>query len=441
VLPSGQDRVLDKTKTSNPMMNPITDFAATIGLDWADQKHDLWIQPADGCPAQHLHLDQTPEALHEWVAKLRLRFGNRPVAIGIETSSGPVLSALMAYDFIVFFPINPKALKDYRAAFSVSGAKDDRTDAQLIEEFVRLHRHQLKALQPDTPLTRTLAGLVQSRRHLVDERTRLVNQLHALLKTYYPLAETLLHRQMNTPLAADFLIRWPDLEMLHKTPLKRLRAFFYKHHSRSAAKMEERLRQVQNAKALTTDPAIIRPAGLRVAALAGMLKPLHRALADLDQEIEQAMDQHPDAPIFRSFPGAGPALAPRLLVAYGTNRDRFQAAGEVAQLYGVAPVVVQSGNTKTIHLRHRCPKFGRQTFQENAACALKQEPWARCYYDQHKKRHDDKHHQACRALAYKLNRIYFACWKTRQKYEPHRYVRALEKNGSPLHKQLPIPKP
>jgi len=422
-------------------MNATTNFAATIGLDWADQKHDLWIQPAEGSKAQHLHLEQTPEALHEWAAKLRERFGNRPVAIGIETSRGPVISALLAYDFIVLFPLNPKALKDYRAAFSVSGAKDDRTDAQLIEEFIRLHRHKLKALEPDTQLTRQLAGLVQNRRHLVDERTRIVNQLHAVLKTYYPLAETLLPRQMNTPLAAELLARWPDLETLQHAELKTLRAFFYKHHSRSARKMEERISQVQKARALTSDPAILTPARLLVVGLAGMLKPLHQALARLDKEIEQAMDRHPDAPIFRSFPGAGPALAPRLLVAYGTNRDRFHDAGQVAQLYGVAPVVIQSGNSKTTHIRHRCPKFGRQTFHENAGCALKQEPWARRYYDQHKKRHDDKHHQACRALAYKLNRIYFACWKRREKYDPQRYLRALAKNGSPLHKQLEIPSP
>ena len=93
-----------------------------------------------------------------------------------------------------------------------------------------------------------------------------------------------------------------------------------------------------------------------------MLKPLHQAIARLDREIEQAMDQHPDAAIFRSFPGAGPALAPRLLVAFGTNRGRFQSSDEVAQFYGLAPVVIQSGNSKTTHMRHRCPKFGRQTF-------------------------------------------------------------------------------
>ena len=424
-------------------MNATTDFAATIGLDWADQKHDLWLRPSEEAKAEHLRLEQTPEALHEWVAKLRERFGHRRVAISIETSRGPVISAFLAYDFIVLFPINPKALKDYRAAFSVSGAKDDRTDAMLLEEFVRLHRDKLRALEPDTELTRKLGGLTENRRHLVDERTRLANQLHSLLKTYYPLAETLLDGHMTKPLAAAFLTRWPDLPTLQKAEPKTLRAFFYQHNSRGAKKMEERLEAVPKAKALTTDPAIIIPARWLVGAFAGMLKPLHQAVAHLDKEIAQAMDQHPDAAIFRSLPGAGPALAPRLLVAFGTNRDRFESATEVAQFYGLAPVVIQSGNSKTIHMRHRCPNFGRQTFHENAGCAIKKEPWARCFYEQHKQRHDGKHHQACRALAYKLIRIYYACWKHCKAYDPNSYLLALEKHGSPLHKKLQnlTPKP
>jgi transposase len=417
-------------------MNETTPFACTIGLDWADQKHDLWICPAGSSKSEHLRLDQTPEALHEWVAKLRVRFDNQPVAIGIETSRGPVISGLLAYDFIVLFPVNPKALKDYRAAFSVSGAKDDRTDAMLLEEWVRLHRDKLKALEPDTELTRKLAGLVENRRRLVDERTRIVNQLHSALKTYYPLAESLLEGQMTKPMATEFLIRWPDLEALQKTSAQTLRAFFYKHNSRSAPLIEQRLQAVQQAKALTTDPAIIEPAHVLVSALAGMLRPLHKAVSHMDQQIQQAMDQHPDAALVRSWPGAGPALAPRLLVAFGTNRERFGSATEVSQFYGIAPVVQQSGSTKTVHMRHRCPKFGRQTFHENAACALKKEPWAKCFYEEHKKKHDDKHHQACRALAFKLVRIYFRCWKDRKPYQPDRYLQALQKHGSPLHKSL-----
>ena len=420
----------------------LPEFAATIGLDWADKKHDLWLRPADGAKAEHIRLEQTPEALHEWVAKIRERFGGRPLAIGLETSRGPVISALMAYDFIVLLPINPKALKDYRAAFAVSGAKDDRTDAQLLEQFVRLHRDRLNAWQPDTELTRRLGGLVLNRRHLVDQRTRLVNQLHSTLKTYYPLAELLLGKQMNLPMAAEFLARWPDLSRLQKTSPQSLRAFFFKHNCRSTKTIEKRWQAIKTAQALTTDPAIIKPARLLVLALSGMLRPLHQSIAQIDQEIEQAMDQHPDAAIFRSFPGAGPALAPRLLVAFGTNRQRFASAQDVAQFYGLAPVVVQSGNSKTVHMRHRCPTFGRQTFHENAACARWPQTWAALYYDQHRQRNEDKHHEACRALAYKLIRIQFACWKHHTPYDPDRYLLALQKHASPLHRQLQAqPKP
>ena len=418
------------------MNTMMTEFAATVGWDWADQKHDLWLRPADGSKAQHFHLEQTPEALHAWVAKMRERFGGRPLAIGIETSRGPAISALLAYDFLVLFPINPKALKDYRGAFCVSGATNDLSAAQVQEEFVRLHRDKLRALVPDTELTRRLGGLVQNRRHLVDERTRFVNQLHSTLKMYYPLAQTLLGDQMNQPLAAEFLLRWPDLAKLQNADPPTLRAFFFKHHSRSAKKIQERLDAIAAAKALTTDTAIIVPARQMVLALASMLRPLHQAIARLDQQIEQAMDQHPDAAIFRSFPGAGPVLAPRLLVAYGTNRQRFASADEVAQFYGIAPVVMQSGNTKTTHMRHRCPKFGRQTFHENAACARKKESWAEVYYQQQRSHNGDKHHQACRALAFKLIRIQTACWKQRTPYDPQRYVRALKNHGSPLHAKL-----
>lgn len=414
------------------------DFAATVGWDWADIKHDLWIRPAGSSKSEHLTLPQTPEAIHEWVAKLTERFQGRPVAICLETSRGPVISALSAYGFITLFPINPKALHSYRAAFSVAGAKDDRTDAMLLEEYVRLHRGKLRPLQPDTPLTRTLAGLVEARRQFVDERTRFVEQLHSILKTYYPLAETLLGELLTTPMATDFLVRWPDLESLRKAEPSTLRAFFYKHNSRGSKTIEQRLAAIAQAKALTTDPAIITPARLRVLGLVGMLKPLHRLIARLDKQIKQAMDQHPDAAIFRSLPGAGPCLAPRLLVAFGTDRQRFESAAEVAQFYGIAPIVRQSGGTRTVQVRRRCPKFARQSFHENAGCALRKETWAHDFHAQYKKRHDGRHHQATRTLSFKLIRIYYACWKNHQTYDPARYAAALQKSGSPHYRASKI---
>jgi len=413
----------------NKRMQPQKKFAATIGLDWADDHHDLWLQPADGGKPEHIILEQQPEALHSWIAQIRARFKSQPVAIALETSRGPVLSALLAYDFITVFPINPKALSSYRDSFRVSGAKDDRSDALLLEQYLRHYMDPLKALCPDTVPTRQLAGLVEKRRAQVDLRTQLVNQLHAQLKMYYPLAEILLD-DLTVPLAAAFLKKWPTLEALQKAGPNKVRAFFYGHNCRSAKKLQARLDALASAVALTTDPALIVPASLTVQTLAGLLQVLHGSIATLEQEIQTAMDAHPDAPIFRSFAGAGPVLAPRLLVAFGTQRDRFQSAQEVQQLYGIAPVTKASGQSQVVSMRYRCPKFGKQSFHENAGQAFKKEPWARAYYDHQRKR--KKHHAAVRALAFKLMRIYFICWRDRKTYDRNTYVSSLEQHGSPL---------
>lgn len=410
------------------------DFAATIGLDWADKKHDFWIRPAASGKPEHQVIDQTPETLHEWVAKMRERFPGQRIAIAIETSRGAVISALQAYDFIVLFPINPQMLCSYRQAFCVSGAKDDRTDAMLLEEYLRLHSAKLRALEPDTELTRKLAGLVENRRDLVDERTRLVNQLHSVLKTYYPLSEALFE-DMTLPLAAHFLLRWPDFASVKKAGASALRKFFYGHQSRGKKLMEERLQAIENARALTKDPALIDPAILKVKALAGMLKVLHEAIAETESVIEQTTDAHPDAAIFRSFPSAGPTMAPRLLVAFGTARDRFASAQELQQFYGIAPVKKQSGQSKVIHMRHRCPKFGRQTFHENASHAVRKEGWAKTFYEEQRSRKKG-HHAAVRSVAFKLMRIYFRCWQDRKCYDASAYEAALKKHGSPLAKLL-----
>src|ERR1039457_1118477 len=205
-----------------------TNFAATIGLDWADKKHDLGIQPSDGSKPQHQVIAQTPEALHEWVAQMRARFPKGRIAIALETARGAVIAALGAYDFIVLFPLNPSMLCSYRESFCVSGAKDDRTDAMLLEEYLRLHMAKLRPLEPDTELTRKLAGLVENRRGLVDERTRLGHQLHSLVKTYYPLMEVLFE-DLTAPLAAHFLLKWADLASLKKAGPAALRKFFYGH--------------------------------------------------------------------------------------------------------------------------------------------------------------------------------------------------------------------
>ena len=169
--------------------------------------------------------------------------------------------------------------------------------------------------------------------------------------------------------------------------------------------------------------------------VAQMLQVLHQSIDELETLIEKTTDLHPEAALFRSFPCAGPALARRLLVAFGTNRARFESAQEVPQFYGLAPVRQQSGQSEIIHLRYRCPKFVRQTFHENAGHVVRKEGWAKTFYEQ--QRAKKKGHHACvRAAAFKLMRIYFRRWKDNKCYDANLYEEALKKHGSGLASQL-----
>src|SRR5262245_24264813 len=115
---------------TNSQSNEI-EFAAFIGMDWADQKHDICLQEAGSQQLEVTQIEHKPEALITWVAQLRQRFQGRPVAIALEQSRGALLYSLMHYDFLVLYPIHPNSLANYREAFTPSGAKDDPVDAQL----------------------------------------------------------------------------------------------------------------------------------------------------------------------------------------------------------------------------------------------------------------------------------------------------------------------
>jgi transposase len=98
------------------------------------------------------------------------------------------LGALQRYDFLVLFPINPNTLANYREAFALSHAKDDPTDAECALGLLLRHRDRLKPLQAGSVPLRTLAALVEQRRSLVDDQSRLINRVSSALKQYYPQA-------------------------------------------------------------------------------------------------------------------------------------------------------------------------------------------------------------------------------------------------------------
>ena len=405
-------------------------FAAFVGLDWADQKHAWCLQAAGATQRENGEVEHTPETVEAWVGQLCRRFGNRPIAVAVEQVKGALVFMLSKYELLHLFPVPPAMSASMRDALYPSGAKDDPRDAELLLDLLLKHRDKLRRLAPDSEATRRVQNLVEERRNLVDEKTAQTNRLTNHLKIYFPQMLGWFDR-LDTEMVCALLEHWPTLEELQKVPPARLRTFFRKHRCRDQELIERRMVGIHQAIPAIRDGAVIEAKSAVVKVSAQLIRSLARGIADLDRKIEEAAAAHPDFFIFESLPGAGAALAPRLLVAFGSQRERYANAEEVQAYTGIAPVTERSGKKKWVHFRWACPKFLRQTFHEWAGHSIAHSQWARSYYQQQRER-GKGHHAAVRGLAFKWMRIVFRCWKDEVVYDENKYLAALAKRHSPL---------
>ena len=397
-----------------------------LGIDWADQKHQ-WAMRNNGEPRiQHGELEHTPEAVEQFVSGLAMRFPGQLVAVALEQSRGALIYMLGKYAHLVLYPIHPNTLNHYRKSVYPSGAKSDPGDAALILDLLYTHTDRLRPLNPDRVETRTLQLLVEGRREAVDEKTRCLNRLTAQLKMFFPQ----MLEWFSTPdavVVVRLLQRWSTLDALQRAPTRQVTRFLREHRIPDSriVTLQQLIRRAVEA---TNDTAVLEASVLIVRRVVRQLEILRESIAEHDKTIAELAQSHPDYGIFSSLPGAGPAMTPRLIAAFGTQRDRYATASALRCYAGIAPVTESSGKQKWVHWRWACPKFLRQTFHEWAWLSTRKSGWARAFYDQQRER-NKSHHGAVRALAFKWLRILFRCWKDCVPYDEARYVLALQKHA------------
>jgi len=410
------------------------DWTACVGIDWGDREHACQVRGRDG--ARHDdRIGSTPEALHEWVRRLRARFPTGTIVVAVEHGRWSLLYLLAAYEFFVLVPINPRASKAYRDSLRLSGASSDPADAALICEFVIKHLSELRAWQPGDVITRKLRLLVEHRRTLVDQRTALTHTLADTLKQYFPQALQWFGGE-KSPLLRAILRRWPTLELLRAASVEELEQVMRSQQCRKVAvRAKATMEKVHAAIALTTDQAIVEGQAMYAQALVEVIEPLDEQVARHDQVIAAEWAAHPEHQLFDSLPGAGKVLAPRLAVAFGRDKTRYQSADEMQCYSGIAPVVEQSGPHWWTHARWGYPKFVHQTFHEFAQASIPHSAWAKAVYDQHRAS-GCGHHAAIRALAFRWIRILFRLWKHDEAYDEQRHLESLKKHQSPIAARL-----
>ncbi|MCU1260262.1 MAG: transposase family protein [Bryobacterales bacterium] len=401
--------------------------AVWLGIDWADEKHS-WAMRVDGETRVHKgELEHTPEAVEQFVSGLATRFPGRQVAVALEQSRGALIFMLGKYAHLVLYPIHPNTVDHYRKSAFPSGAKSDPGDAALILDLLYRHAERLRPFHPDTVETRTLQLLVEARREAVDDKTRYLNRLTAQLKMFFPQVLAWFSTP-DTVVVGRLLLGWPTLEDLQKARASDV-ANFLGEHRIPESRIETLQKLIADAVPAVKDVAVLESSVLIVRRIVRQLETLREAITEHDKKIAALTKSHPDYGIFSSLPGAGPAMTPRLIAAFGTQRDRYATAAAIQCYAGIAPVTESSGKQKWVHWRWACPKFLRQTFHEWAWMSTKKSSWARSFYDQQRDR-NKSHHAAVRALSFKWMRIVFRCWKDNVPYDETRYATTLQKRAA-----------
>ena len=407
----------------------INQYHAFVGIDWADDKHDICLQDLATNKREFSVIEHKPKNIDTWANNLKKRFGG-PIAVAVELSKGPIVYALLKYDFIVLIPVNPTTLAKYRTAFKPSRSKDDPTDAELALELMLRYPEKFIPLKPQSTNMRKLMYLVEQRRKLVDEKQRAVNQTIDTLKQYFPQAVEWFPTK-DSRIFCRFMTRWPTLQQAQRAHKETLEDFFRSNYIRDTQKIAKRVNAIKEAMPLTEDEAVIDTHSLFMTALLERIICAMKHIKLFDHKIAELMKILPDAELFTGLLGAGACLSARLLSAFGEQRDRFTSAQQLQQYAGIAPVTQRSGKKSWVHWRWQCPKFVRQTFIEWASHSIYSSYWAKIFYL--KKRELGSSHQAAvRALAFKWIRIVYRCWQDRKPYNEVRYLRALKDRGSPL---------
>jgi hypothetical protein len=285
-------------------------YAALIGIDCSDVKHDICLIDSATTQREACVLRHSPQAIQEWAAGLRRRFAGQQIAVCLEQSRGPLIYALLQYDFMTLDPVNPSPLSRYREAFSPSRHKDDASAAADLAELLLSHRDHLRAWQPDDEQTRLLRYLVEHRRRLVDDRTRISNRVTSLLKCYF--AQVLQwFPDIRTTVVCDFLLRWPSLERLRRVRRETLvkffrshNSFFRSHNSLRKETIEKRVGLIKEAVPLVTDRAVIAASVLMTRALASQMQTTRAAIKEFDSEIAAWCAVNEDLALMKSLPGA-----------------------------------------------------------------------------------------------------------------------------------------
>jgi transposase len=388
------------------------------GIDWASEKHDVLIEDPVGEELLATTFAHNEDGVSALCAAL-VCFDVEVVAI--ERPDGLLVDRLLEAGVRVL-ALHPNQVKAARDRFRASGGKSDQFDRFVLCELARTDSHRFRILEPDSDQTKAMRALVRAREHLVGARVAMANQLRSELERFWP-GPIGLFSAIDSPISLAFLARYPSPADAHRLGEKRMAAFLKTQHyssRKTAAQLLDRLRSAAAGRAGESETCARRSIVIR---LVETLQVMVGQIAELESDISQALDAHPDGEIFRSFFRSRESVvcAATPLSEIGDCRARYPHRDAIAADGGQAPVAKESGKRKHAQFRWACNKRLRNALGTLAHSTRVWNPWAANRYA-HARARGHNHRRALRTLGRAWSRIIWRCWRDRTPYDPERHT-------------------
>jgi transposase len=388
-----------------------------LGIDWADEKHDVCLLSPDGRILSQFIISNDLYGFQKLDDRLSKLDG---LKVNVERSDGLLVDWLVGQGHDLY--ITPPSVLHHRRP---RRSKDDKGDAYLLAQLLHSQDPEARPLAVHSPTVYHLRQLLQAYDGVLREQRRLGNQFIHLLKAYYPAAL----RAFSVPhrlITLAFVERFPTPEAARAATLEDLHDFLkaQRYHY-----LDTKLPQLYS---LLQQPAPTARMYLgmmeHVNVLIPQLRHLCHSRAQLEKRVLEVFATHPEAGWWKRLPGAGPLTAPRLLAWIGDNRDRFPTPEVLQAIAGTVPVTRRSGKQHSVEFRAACCHPLRSAMDDFARLSVKKSGWASAYYREQRGR-GRKSARAYRALANRWLNIIWKLWQTGEVYDENIHVANRSRRG------------
>jgi transposase len=384
-----------------------------VGIDWASTHHDVCVLDDHGVIVDQFRMAHTADGLRDGLARLARHAPLCALTVALERPSGLLVDTLLEAGCPVV-PIHPNVLTASRPRYSTAGAKSDAQDAYIAADLLRTDGHRFAPLTAPSDATRALRAAVRTREDLVATRVQLVNQLAALLESFWPGAAQLF-ADLASSIACVFLRAYPTPVSAARLTEARFARFLARHGYPGRRSAADFLAQLRAAPMGQTGELETEVKGQLVLSLVGILESLVHELNRVDGLMGAHLAQHPDGALIQSFPRTGRINAAQLLAELGDDRRRYASADQLAAEGGVAPVTRASGKHRAVTRRVACNKRLRQALIIWADNSRHAHAWAATVYARARHR-GCTHPHAIRILARAWTRVLWRCWQNHTTY-------------------------